>query len=1610
MRRRLARRGCILGLCALLVSLLSPLAPTLAQVLEPSSQWSVPLSRPLRAMFVTDMDGDQQGEILTVCADGYISLLEADGSPVWQLDRGLETTAAVLANVDGNAQPELILGDVTGVTALRADGSSVWVRRTLFPVETLDVLDRNADGLAEVIVVTRSQNVYELSSTGAVLWHYTAPRATEDRAVGVAIADYDADGRDEVAVAFRRSTDQPMLVRSRLLLLDEAGEEVWWKEHRVAVTCLLALQPDEKRAPFLVAGTTGGACLMLDGENTLRWYLDVGAPVSRLLERDLDDDGLVELVVMTNKSLCAYDYPDKLLWERSVVGDVVEAVWEEGGSGEDCVALLSSSDAQGSTVDILNARDEGTVLESYIWPIAAEAVRLADVNADGFGELVTFSGDAVQLWPRAQGVAHTQLALRYKVPGEVTALGAANVTEDGRFEVLIGSRDRSLYVLNHDGWLSWRYNADGGIRSIITGDADGDGQAEIMVSHNPTEWQDQAQRSGLLVLEGDGRILHHYEAGNWIWCNAAGDLDGDQQEEMVAGLGYDRIVAMGDARFLWSYHTGGSVMTLQVADLDLDGKAEVLAGSEDDRAYVLSGDGTLRWFYNAGSDVRAVASTDLDLDGWGEIIIASEAGTVFAFRMDRTLLWRYELRDMPLALYVGELTAGGRSNIYVAASSGLYLLNVNGSLVWEYNIPGGVIFAGEGDVDGDDRAELVAGTSDGSVYVVSDDGNLKEQHRFDQPVSALHVGDVDGDGTEEILVGTRDGYFRMFKHMPNRPPLVANAKVARARAGYVYTVSAHDPEGDEVQATLEIYDPFRRAWRSAGTQTASEGGTIYWFVDPFPLLSSGRTSAYRIHYNDGLNMGTIGPISGPVVPGPPWYLYIAAVVAAGTGVWGWIGWQRSTRKRSSELYRRWARNPVEMLRQIHRLVSGRGDPSEILIRLAKMARSDANEAVANLAEGYLLLLTRPAAGLRILGSTVDEQIAPDGHEPPWKRPLARFYELLADLYEANSVPRVAALRPRLRQMLRSLRGLGSDDAAFPVPLLGRIEALVEISRAASLLHDGERAQHVEDKLDYLARASAALERLETFKGDPEKRIIAAIATNWQQVIATLRDDWLGSALLRCRLQTKRIIGAREAVLVVEVRNTGRSPAQNTTIELSGDGDYEVLGQPAVLGSIMPGQVRETEFHLTPGGEGRFRAEFTLRYDDPQAAGRTQNFADIIEVLTPSEFQPIPNPYVPGRPLGPASPLFYGREDVFDFISQNAQGMRQRNILILIGQRRTGKTSVLLQLPLRLGDQYIPVYLDGQSLGLTPGLPALLYDVATTIGDTLRDRGIEVRVPSLEELQSRTARVFEQEFLRDVRAATGDRTILLILDEFEELEMRVRTDKLEPTVFPYLRHLMQHSERLAFVFVGTHRLEEMTTDYWSVLFNIALYRHITYLDEYSAHRLITEPVAAYNMVYDDLALNKMLQVTAGHPYFLQLLCYSLVNAHNRNQRSYVTVDDVDEALEDILTLGGAHFAFLWETSTRQERAVLLILTRLLPRMGQAAWPERGVTASDVALQLGEHGITIDARDLSATLRNLAAREILAVVPDDVERYVFKIGLVALWIERHKSLTRVIEELA
>ncbi len=301
------------------------------------------------------------------------------------------------------------------------------------------------------------------------------------------------------------------------------------------------------------------------------------------------------------------------------------------------------------------------------------------------------------------------------------------------------------------------------------------------------------------------------------------------------------------------------------------------------------------------------------------------------------------------------------------------------------------------------------------------------------------------------------------------------------------------------------------------------------------------------------------------------------------------------------------------------------------------------------------------------------------------------------------------------------------------------------------------------------------------------------------------------------------------------------------------------------------------------------------------------------------------------------------------------------------------------------------------------MPALLHDIAWLIADAFAARGLEIEVPEPAEWTHAPTTRFQRQFVPQALKLLPPGTVmLLVLDEFEALESLVSDGILPSTLFTYLRHLMQHGSGLGFVFAGTRRLEEMTSDYWSILFNIALYRQIGFLDRDAALHLIAEPVAPH-LVYDDLALDKILRVTAGHPYFLQLVCYTLVNRANAQRTGYVTINDVNATLEEMLRLGEAHFAYIWQRSSATERALLVAVAHMMDR-------ELPFRPSDLQQYLADVGIHLSPAEVTAALGRLVERDIMREVNTEATtQYELRIGLVGLWTAQNKSLSKLYEEL-
>jgi ligand-binding sensor domain-containing protein len=220
----------------------------------------------------------------------------------------------------------------------------------------------------------------------------------------------------------------------------------------------------------------------------------------------------------------------------------------------------------------------------------------------------------------------------------------------------------------------------------------------------------------------------------------------------------------------------------------------------------------------------------------------------------------------------------------------------------------------------------------------------------------------------------------------------------------------------------------------------------------------------------------------------------------------------------------------------------------------------------------------------------------------------------------------------------------------------------------------------------------------------------------------------------------------------------------------------------------------------------------------------------------------PNPYIVGNPIRTES-MFFGREDDFRYVRTKLEGVSQGVVIVFCGERRVGKSSILYQvLNGRLGDRFVPVFVDMQEMVISSdseffarisrliseGMarkPAALPSAAAAPAETANiaiaggsramsaRTGPAVRVPQFD---GRNPYPIFLDFLDEVLAALNDRTLLILIDEYELMEAKVDEGKLSPDLFTFLAGLMDNKERLALTFTGSRRLEERDKKYWREL--------------------------------------------------------------------------------------------------------------------------------------------------------------------------------------------------
>jgi len=392
---------------------------------------------------------------------------------------------------------------------------------------------------------------------------------------------------------------------------------------------------------------------------------------------------------------------------------------------------------------------------------------------------------------------------------------------------------------------------------------------------------------------------------------------------------------------------------------------------------------------------------------------------------------------------------------------------------------------------------------------------------------------------------------------------------------------------------------------------------------------------------------------------------------------------------------------------------------------------------------------------------------------------------------------------------------------------------------------------------------------------------------------------------------------------------------------------------------------------------------------PIAASWRRILAEHIKALSEvvESRQEINNPYVIGIPLTEHQEIFVGRSDISEQIERLLLDKRCPPLL-LYGQRRTGKTSLLNNLGRLLPWDIIPIFVDLQGpASLAKDYAGFLYNIGRAMLTSAK-RHREIAFPALQRqvLQEDPFTYFDEWLDTIEHSLQPEQTVLLSLDEFSALEHAIAKGRLdEVEVLGMFRHIIQHRPRFKILLSGSHTLDEF--ERWaSYLINVQIV-HISYLQAQEALQLIEQPVKDFPLRYTYEASQRVMDVTRCHPAMVQLVCAEMVNVknkHNIQERRLAQVPDVEAAIPGALQHGRFFFA---DIANNQISPQGLSVLRYIAQQGEGA-----IVAPTDLPDLE------DDNDLMDVLRSLQQRELIELLGDG---YRFQVELIRRWFSNNYS---------
>lgn len=316
-----------------------------------------------------------------------------------------------------------------------------------------------------------------------------------------------------------------------------------------------------------------------------------------------------------------------------------------------------------------------------------------------------------------------------------------------------------------------------------------------------------------------------------------------------------------------------------------------------------------------------------------------------------------------------------------------------------------------------------------------------------------------------------------------------------------------------------------------------------------------------------------------------------------------------------------------------------------------------------------------------------------------------------------------------------------------------------------------------------------------------------------------------------------------------------------------------------------------------------------------------------------------NPFCYGEAV--AGEFFTNRENEIKTLKNT---LKSGQNVIIISPRRYGKTSLIKKVlsdlkreglltvyidlfPATSKEKLVHIYAKAIAEDLTPKakkallairefLPRLIPRlVVKTNGSTEFEFSFDFdsknRMPILEDLYEAVHKI----------AVQRKKQAVVVFDEFQEI-LNFEDDEVERS----MRSHFQFHRDVAYAFLGskTHLMYNIFNDNNRPFYKSGMFFPLKKMSPDVLSKWVEKRFLESKIQLEKEALDRIIYLTANHPYFVQMLCHFIWNLHH--DEKLITVKEVENSLNEVLVSQSENYLNICDNLTAKQRQFIIALAK------------------------------------------------------------------------------------